>query len=105
MISDESIQNLADQIVERFHPERIILFGSYAYGNPKHDSDVDMLVVMPFEGSSLKTAVELRNSVTHDFPIDFIVRTPVNLRWRIENEDFFLREITERGKGLYEADH
>ena len=53
MVDDQTIQDLCNHIVQEFHPDRIILFGSYAYGNPTPDSDVDLLVVLPFEGKNL----------------------------------------------------
>lgn len=105
MVTQEAIRELSDRIVREFHPERIILFGSYAYGTPNEDSDVDLLIVMPFEGSQTKKASEIRLAVHPGFPIDLIVRTPETLQQRLAQEDFFLREITEKGKLLYEAPH
>ncbi len=96
-----AIRKLARQIAERFQPERIILFGSYAYGQPHPDSDVDLLVVMPAR-NEIDQACRIRLAVDHPFPLDLIVRTPDNLRWRVKEGDWFLREITSRGKLLYE---
>ena len=59
----KQIQSVCDQIVRWFHPERIILFGSYAYGDPSLDSDVDLLVVMQFEGSSREQATKIRSRI------------------------------------------
>jgi len=99
------IQQFARQIAERFDPEKIILFGSYAYGRPHRDSDVDILVVMPAWNETSK-ARRIRSETEHPFPLDLIVRTPANLRWRLEEGDWFLREVMARGKVLYEkADH
>ncbi|MGC2692443.1 MAG: nucleotidyltransferase domain-containing protein, partial [Desulfobaccales bacterium] len=61
MVEDQTIQELCDRIVREFQPERIILFGSYAYGNPTPDSDVDLLVVLPFEGKNLLKSLEILN--------------------------------------------
>src|SRR5262249_4105451 len=98
------IRDYARQIAERFHPDRIILFGSYAYGNPHQDSDVDILVVMP-AGDEINQAVRILESTDSSFPLDLIVRTPHNLRWRLREGDWFLREIVDRGTVLYEKAH
>jgi predicted nucleotidyltransferase len=96
------IRRFARQVAERFHPEKIILFGSYAYGQPHGDSDVDILVVIPAR-NQLDQAVRIRLTVPACFPMDLIVRTPENMRWRLEEGDWFLREIVSKGKVLYEA--
>jgi predicted nucleotidyltransferase len=49
-ISQRTISSFARQVARQFNPQKIILFGSYAYGKPTEDSDVDILVVMPFKG-------------------------------------------------------
>lgn len=98
------IRDYARQIVERFHPEQIILFGSYAYGKPHKDSDVDILVVMPAY-DEINQAVRILENTTSSFPLDLIVRTPHNLRWRLEEGDWFLRDIIDRGMVLYEEAH
>jgi predicted nucleotidyltransferase len=95
------IRDFARRVAERFDPERIILFGSYAYGQPHADSDVDILVVMPAR-NQIDQAVRIDLACEPCFPLDIIVRTPENMRWRLEEGDSFLREITSRGKILYE---
>ena len=95
------IRRYARQIAERFQPGKIILFGSYAYGKPHRDSDVDILVVMP-ACNEINQAVRIRQKTDHLFPLDLIVRTPENLSWRLEEGDWFLREIVGKGKVLYE---
>ena len=101
----EQIQHLCDEIVRGFRPERVILFGSYAYGNPSPESDVDLLVVMPFQGSSREQAVRIRSSVDTPIAFDLIVRTPQQISERLAMGDFFLEEITKQGKVIYEAPH
>ena len=95
------IRRFARQVAEHFEPDKIILFGSYAYGTPHADSDVDFLVVMPCR-NELDQAAKICIAIDYQFPIDLIVRSPKNMKWRLEEGDSFLREITSRGKVLYE---
>jgi uncharacterized protein len=95
------IRDFARRVAERFDPELIILFGSYAYGQPHADSDVDILVVMPAR-NQIDQAIRIELACEPCFPLDIIVRTPENMRWRLEEGDSFLREIVSRGKVLYE---
>jgi uncharacterized protein len=95
------IRRFARQVAERFQPDKIILFGSYAYGTPHADSDVDILVVMPAR-NELDQAVRIRLTVDYNFPLDLLVRTPKNLAWRLREGDSFLREVVNRGKILHE---
>jgi len=97
------IRRFARQVAERFRPEKIILFGSYAYGTPHADSDVDILVVMPAYNQSSK-AGRIRWEVPAPFPMDLIVRTPEEMRWRLAEGDLFHTEIVSKGKVLYEKD-
>ncbi len=97
------IKRLCRRIVEAFHPEKIILFGSRAYGKPREDSDIDLLVVMPYKGDDAMTAVKILNHLNVLAPIDLLVRSPEEVRERINIGDRFMREIVERGKVMYEA--
>lgn len=105
MITAAQIQRVSDEIARKFQPQRIILFGSYAYGTPTEDSDVDLLVVLPFEEKTAKKATEISLAVRANFPIDLIPITPTRLQERLDMGDFFIREITERGKVLHASDH
>jgi predicted nucleotidyltransferase len=96
------IRRYAKQIAERFQPDKIILIGSHAYGQPHSDSDVDILVVMPAR-NQLDQAVRIRLAVENNFPLDLIVRTPKEMTWRLAEQDSFLQEIVGRGKVLYAA--
>ena len=98
------IRRFARQVTERFRPDKIILFGSYAYGTPHDDSDVDILVVMPAR-SQLATAARIEIAFDPPFPLDLIVRTPKQMKWRLEEHESFLTEFTTKGKVLYEQDH
>ncbi|HVS36559.1 MAG TPA: nucleotidyltransferase domain-containing protein [Gemmataceae bacterium] len=97
------IRRFAREVAERFHPDKIILFGSYAYGTPHADSDVDILVVMPAR-NELDQAVRISVAIEAPFPLDLIVRTPKKLAWRLNERDWFLREVVSRGKVLYAQD-
>jgi predicted nucleotidyltransferase len=96
-----AIHRLARQIAEQFQPERILLFGSYAYGEPHRDSDVDLLVVMEAKDPIVQ-AIRIRRATEHPFPLDILVRTPEEVRWRTEEGDSFLCEVLGKGKVLYE---
>lgn len=95
------IRRFARQVAEHFKPDKIILFGSHAYGKPHADSDVDILVIMPAR-NQIDQALRIDRVLDPPFPLDLIVRTPRNMKWRLEEGDSFLREIVTRGKVLYE---
>jgi predicted nucleotidyltransferase len=97
-----AIRKYVRQVVEKFHPQKVILFGSHAYGKPDADSDVDLLVVMP-AANQINQAVRIGLSVPAPFPLDLIVRTPENLAYRLQWNDWFLREVVDRGIVLSDA--
>jgi len=102
IVNLNEVKKKARIIAEKFDPEKIILFGSYALGNPNSDSDVDLLVIMNNGESTLQTSVKISLALTHSFPMDIIVRTPEEIHRRLSLGDFFLKEIMEKGKVLYE---
>ncbi len=104
MVAMSQIEDLGRRIGREFRPDRVVLFGSYARGEVTDDSDVDLLVILPFEGKSVYQSVAIRMRLRPPFPVDLIVRTPQSVRERLEMGDDFLREILEDGKVLYEAD-
>jgi len=97
-----AIRRFARRIAERFQPDKIILFGSYAYGKPHEESDVDLLVIM-----RTKNAIDqsIRSSLAFKqlFSLDLIVRTPWQIERGLKDDNWFLREIIEKGRLLYEA--
>ena len=105
MPTHAEIKDLSRRIAQEFHPQRILLFGSYAWGSPSPDSDVDLLVILPFDGKSVSKSVEIRLKTRPRFPVDLLVRTPERIRERLALGDPFIRAILEQGKVLYEADH
>ncbi len=104
-IPQATIRSLAEQISILFHPQKIILFGSYAYGTPRPESDVDLLVVMDTQLSELEQAAVICRTIPYRFGLDLVVYTPQRLAQRLEWGDLFLREIVQHGKILYESAH
>ena len=105
MIAKKQIDDWCADIVQRFHPEKVVLFGSCAVGEATEDSDVDLLVVMPFKGRSVDQAVRLRMDTRPSFPVDLIVRTPEMITERLRLGDMFICDILETGRVLYETSH
>lgn len=105
MSTHAQIRRLCEEIAREFHPEKIILFGSHAGGQPGGFSDVDLLVVMPFEGSPLQQAARIISRVNPTMGVDLIVRTPEQVAERLATRDGFMLEICEGGEVLYEAEH
>jgi predicted nucleotidyltransferase len=97
------IRRYARAIAEEFDPDKIILFGSYAYGTPHEESDVDLLVVMPARNQH-DQAVRILWRLASPFRLDLIVRTPKQMAWRLEEGESFLTTIVTQGKVLYEKD-
>jgi predicted nucleotidyltransferase len=96
-----AIRRYARQIAERFQPDKIILFGSFAYGTPDTDSDVDLLVVMPARDPVSQMVRICMALELPPFSMDMLVRSPEMLRGRLEMGDSFLREVVSGGKVLY----
>jgi len=103
VIDRTRILSYAQAVAREFRPEKIILFGSCAYGTPTEDSDVDLLVVMPHRGHPAYQAAAIELKVQAGFPLDLMVRSPERIRERLADGDRFVREILERGSPLYES--
>ena len=104
MVAMHQIEEFGRKVGEEFGAEKVILFGSHARGDASPDSDVDILVIAAFEGRSVGKSVEIRMKLRPGFPMDLLVRTPEDVRKRIEMGDAFMREILDHGRVLYEAD-
>jgi len=102
-ITDIRVKSIVTEIAEKFFPQKIVLFGSYAYGNPTRDSDVDLLVIMPTRERPLRKAAEIAASIEHPLPIDVIVRTPEEIESRLEQGDTFISKIFKEGIIVHEA--
>ena len=100
------IQHYCEAIAAACKPQRIILFGSHAGGQPDADSDVDVLVVMPKSRRVRRdTAVKIRLKVRADFPVDMLVRGESEVERRVRVRDLFMTQITRDGRVMYEAVH
>ena len=102
MITMAQIEELCRRIAEEFEPLRILLFGSYAYGTASSESDVDLLVILPFKGKPLHKAVEILTRVAPSFAVDLLVRRPEEAARRYHEGDPLVRDAFDRGKVMYE---
>ncbi|MBU3965705.1 nucleotidyltransferase domain-containing protein [Patescibacteria group bacterium] len=99
--TQKKIKEVVQRIVKEYKPEKIILFGSYAWGKTTPDSDVDLLIVKETKNTR-KTAMEIDGSIfPRPFPIDLLVYTPKNLKKGEKMNDFFIKDILNKGKVLY----
>jgi predicted nucleotidyltransferase len=100
----DQIRQMVDRIVEQFHPERIILFGSHVRGDARPDSDVDLLVVMPIKSSKRETQLEVRKALRDiRVPKDVVVTTPEDFEWRKRVAGTVERPASEEGRVLFAA--
>ncbi|VVB97051.1 Nucleotidyltransferase domain protein [uncultured archaeon] len=105
MIPRETISAIAKKIAERFNPEKIILFGSYAWGKPDRDSDLDLFIIMESGERPIKRAGSIRKVLRELYvPMDILVRTPEELQYRIEIGDPFIKKIMSDGQVIYARD-
>lgn len=98
----DQIREMVNRIVEKFQPEKIILFGSHARENASPDSDVDLLVIMSFSGSKREKMIEIGVAL-HDIPLpkDIIITTPEEFEWRKEVVGTVERPAAREGRLLY----
>jgi predicted nucleotidyltransferase len=105
MASRHVIQRFADRLATNYGPERVILFGSHARKRADVGSDVDILVLMSFRGSSVRQAAAILSDLRPEFPVDLLVRTRAEFDRRIKQGDCFLSDIDQQGLVLYEKAH
>ena len=100
----KTLPRAIQRIVAELKPEKIILFGSYAYGNPTPDSDVDLLVIMKTKAREIDRYLAVSNLLyPRQFPVDILVKTPKEIESDSRKKgNFFLREILTKGKVIYE---
>lgn len=99
------IRKLCKRIAEAYQPEKIILFGSHAYGKPTPESDVDLLIVMDYEGRPIEQILKIHRELDIVTPVDLLVYTPKEVDERLQDGDMFIVDIIRRGKVLYEGEH
>ena len=100
---DQSLPAAVDRIARALYPEQIVLFGSYAYGRPTPDSDVDLLVVMDTDAPATERFLAVSRLLRpRPFPVDILVRTLQEIARALEKGDSFITEIMTQGKVLYE---
>jgi predicted nucleotidyltransferase len=98
------IQQIVEQIVACFQPQKVILFGSYAHRTTvTEDSDVDLLVLMETDEHPLHTAARIAAAVDHPFPLDIIVATPTDFEASVAHRGVFATQVANEGLVLYEA--
>ena len=97
------IEEMVRRILEKFNPEKIILFGSWASGTASPDSDVDLLVVMPVHGSRRAKAMEIDYALAdRELPLDLIVVTPEQFEREKKLIGTIIHPAALEGKILYE---
>jgi len=97
------IERFCGEVGRQFHPQRIILFGSYASGKAREDSDVDLLIEMEHAGSGLRTAAEIIRRLKPSFGLDLIIRSEREITSRLEQADSFISDILKHGRVVYET--
>ncbi|MBI4994147.1 nucleotidyltransferase domain-containing protein [Candidatus Peregrinibacteria bacterium] len=101
-ITEQKIKELTLKIADSFQPEKIILFGSFAWGKPNENSDVDLFIIKETDRSTRDVAREIDGSIfPRPFPLDIVVYKPKQVEQRRENNDFFIKDILTKGKILY----
>jgi len=99
----KEIKLLVSKIAEKYSPDRVYLFGSYAWGNPTADSDVDLFIVKNTSKPQKKRRRELRSLLFGSgVPFDLFIYTPNEISNRLKIGDFFVKDIVNKGKVLYE---
>lgn len=98
-VGRNQIETYCRVLAREFKPHKIILFGSYAHGQPAKDSDVDLVVIMSYHGRDIRMMGEIRTRIGAPFPMDLLVWTPE----RAKKTDYFTRKVLARGKVIYEG--
>lgn len=102
MVTMADILQLSGDIAQRFRSLKIILFGSRAYGHPREDSDVDLMVIMPYRGRESEKAVDILMKTRPRFAVDLLVCRPGEVRRGYREYDPLMREALDKGKVVYE---
>lgn len=101
-VTEEKIKEVAKTIATKFQPDKIILFGSFAWGKPTEDSDVDLFIIKSTTYSTRDISREISNFIfPRPFPLDIVVYKPEQVEQRKKDGDFFIQDIFSKGKTLY----
>ncbi len=102
----DTIQSILDKLVTGYAPQKVILYGSHAYGNPRPDSDIDLLIIKETTARFFDRMFMVRRILTNpgrSLPVEPIVLTPEEVARRLAIGDQFIAEIMEKGEVLYAA--
>lgn len=103
MTSQSTIDSITKKIASQFQPQKIVLFGSYAWGEPTADSDIDLFVIQESDKNQLDRARAIRKELFgFGTPTDLMVLTPSEVEKRLSQNDLFVKHILDKGKILYE---
>jgi len=98
----EEVKKIVEQIVKNYNPEKVILFGSFAYGKPKKDSDVDLLIIKRTRKRFGARLFEVAKFIKSELGTDILVYTPKEWEEGLKKKYYFFQEINQKGKILYE---
>ena len=102
-VTESMIQDVSQHIVREFNPDKVILFGSHAYGAPRPESDIDLLIIMSTDQRPMQRAVPILQKCRPRFvAMDVLVRTPQEIEDRLRAGDLFFLEVMKRGRVLYD---
>lgn len=101
--SMHDIQAIVRQIVERFTPQKVVLFGSHAYGELSTNADVDLLVIKDTEETPPRFAAKIAAAIDHPFPIDIVVWRPAEFAASLARKGNFATQVALHGLTLYET--
>ena len=103
MIKEEEIQRLVEKIAKKYKPEKIILFGSFAWGKAGVDSDVDLLIIKKTDKKRIERNLEVKKIINGSLPVDILVYTPKEIEKSIdEDKNLFIEDILRNGKMIYD---
>lgn len=100
-IYKKEIKKIIQQIKEKYNPEKIILFGSFAYGQIEEDSDVDLVVIKKTKERFVQRLMKVAGMIKSSLGTDILVYTPQEWREALKEEDYFIKEIAQKGKVVY----
>ena len=102
--TQETIQDIVQKIVASYSPQKVILFGSYVYGKPGQNSDIDLLIIKDTEKRPIERWMEVKRLVRdrqRNFSVSPLVYTNQEIKKRLAIKDFFIQEVLEKGKVVY----